>query len=54
VCIGNTFALTEGPLILAALAQHFRLEPVPGHVVVPDTTFTLRPKNGVHMALHRR
>ena len=54
VCIGNTFALTEGPLILAALAQHFRLEPVPGHVVVPDTTFTLRPKNGVRMALHRR
>jgi cytochrome P450 len=54
VCIGNTFALTEGPLVLAALAQHFRLEPVPGHVVIPDTTFTLRPKNGVRMALHRR
>src|SRR5262249_53405015 len=43
VCIGNAFALTEGPLILAALAQRFRLEPVPGHVVIPDTTFTLRP-----------
>jgi cytochrome P450 len=54
VCIGNTFALTEGPLVLAALAQRFRLEPVPGHVVVPDTTFTLRPKNGVMMRLHRR
>ncbi len=54
VCIGNTFALTEGPLVLAALAQRFRLEPVPGHEVVPDTTFTLRPKNGVKMMLHRR
>ncbi|HEX5273120.1 MAG TPA: cytochrome P450, partial [Gemmataceae bacterium] len=54
VCIGNTFALTEGPLVLAALAQRFRLESVPGHVVVPDATFTLRPKNGVMMALRRR
>jgi cytochrome P450 len=54
VCIGNTFALTEGPLILAALAQRFRLEPVPGEVVVPDTTFTLRPKNAVRMRLRRR
>jgi cytochrome P450 len=54
VCIGNTFALTEGPLVLAALAQRFRLESVPGHVVVPDATFTLRPKNGVMMRLHRR
>jgi cytochrome P450 len=54
VCIGNAFALTEGPLILAALAQRFRLEPVPGAEVVPDTTFTLRPKTGVMMTLHRR
>jgi cytochrome P450 len=54
VCIGNTFALTEGPLILAALAQRFRLEPVPGEAIVPDTTFTLRPKNAVRMRLHRR
>jgi cytochrome P450 len=54
VCIGNTFALTEGPLILAALAQRFRLEPVPGAEVVADTTFTLRPKTGVKMILHRR
>jgi cytochrome P450 len=54
VCIGNTFALTEGPLILAALAQRFRLEAVPGATVIPDTTFTLRPKNGVMMTLHRR
>ncbi len=54
VCIGNTFALTEGTLILAALAQRFRLEPVPGAEVVPDTTFTLRPKTGVKMILHQR
>jgi cytochrome P450 len=54
VCIGNTFALTEGPLILAAVAQSFRLEPVPGATVIADTTFTLRPKNGVMIRLHRR
>jgi cytochrome P450 len=54
VCIGNTFALMEGPLVLATLAQRFRLEPAPGHVVAADTTFTLRPKNGVKMMLQCR
>jgi len=31
ICIGNTFALAEGPLVLATLIQHFRAEPIPGH-----------------------
>jgi cytochrome P450 len=51
ICIGNTFALTEGTLVLASVLQKFRVELVPGHPVVPDTTFTLRPKYGVKAIL---
>jgi cytochrome P450 len=54
VCIGNTFALLEGPLVLATLAQRFRVELAPGQVVVPDPTFTLRPRNGVKVILRPR
>src|SRR5262249_19588826 len=39
VCIGNTYALTEGPLVLATVAQRFRVELVPGQQVVADPTF---------------
>jgi cytochrome P450 len=51
VCIGNTFALLEGPLVLATIIQKFRVELVPDHPVVPDPTFTLRPKYGVKVRL---
>ncbi len=54
VCIGNHFALIEGPLVLAALAQRFHFTSAPGHVVIPDPTFTLRPKTGVRMIVRRR
>jgi cytochrome P450 len=54
VCIGNTFAMLEGPLVLATILQKLRVELVPGHPVVPDPTFTLRPKHGVKVCLFRR
>jgi cytochrome P450 len=53
VCIGNHLALMEGPLLLAGLAQHRRLELVPGQTVVPDATFTLRPRDPVRMIVRR-
>ncbi len=53
-CIGSSFALMEAQVVLATLAQRFQLEPVPGHAVVPDATFTLRPRNGVRMRIRRR
>jgi cytochrome P450 len=46
-CIGNNFALMEGPLVLATILQHFRVELGPGQKVVLDPTFTLRPKFGL-------
>jgi cytochrome P450 len=44
LCIGNTFALMEMQLILAMVAQAFRLRLEPGVTNVKTTTFpTLRP-----------
>jgi cytochrome P450 len=54
ICIGNTFAMLEGPLVLATLLQRFRAELVPGQNVVPDPTFTLKPRDGVRVALWPR
>jgi cytochrome P450 len=51
-CIGNEFALMEATLVLATVAQRYRLHLVPGHPVEPYPIFTLRPRYGVMMTLH--
>ena len=51
LCIGNHFALTEARLILAMVAQRFRLELLPGSQVVPDPLVTIRPRGGLPMRL---
>lgn len=53
-CIGNTFALMEATLILATIAQKYRLRLVPGHPVVPLASITLRPRYGVRVLLELR
>jgi cytochrome P450 len=53
-CIGNTFALVEGALILAAVVQRFRLRPPPAQSVHVEPLVTLRPKGGLPMTLERR
>ena len=53
-CIGNTFATMEVTLILAAIAQRFRLAPMPGQRVTPTPYITLRPEPGIRMRLERR
>jgi len=54
VCIGNTFALTEAQLIVAAIAQRYRLRLAPDAVVEPIGLVTLRAKNGISMMLEPR
>lgn len=49
ICIGNAFAQMEATLLLATLAQRWRLELLPGQTVVPEATLTLRPKADVLM-----
>jgi cytochrome P450 len=53
-CIGDHFAMTEGVLILATIAQRFRLLPVPGHPVEPQPLLTLKPKRGIIVSLEER
>jgi len=53
-CIGNAFALMEAVLILATIAQRFRLTLEPGQRVTPTPYVTLRPEPGLHMRLERR
>jgi cytochrome P450 len=54
VCIGNTFALIEGALVLAGLTQHFYFRPADEREVRLDTTFVLRPKGAVNLAVRKR
>ena len=53
-CIGNHFALIEAQLIVATLAQRYRLHLVPGHRVEPWALITLRPRYGMPMMIERR
>jgi len=53
-CIGASFAMMESVLLLATVAERFRLRIVPDHPVCPVPSFTLRPKYGIRMTLESR
>ena len=53
-CIGASFAMTEACLILATVAQRFRMDLAPGQRVEPYASITLRPKEGIRMSLVER
>lgn len=52
LCIGNTFALQEAPLVLAAMYQRYHLELTGEDEVVVDALVTQRPRGGLHMRVH--
>ncbi|MBI4956794.1 MAG: cytochrome P450 [Myxococcales bacterium] len=53
-CIGNAFALMEGPLVLATLLHHADLALVDGAGALPEPHATLRPKGGLPMRVALR
>ena len=53
-CVGNHFAMMEAQLVLAMVAQRFRLRGVPGVPVVPEASITLRPRGTLPMVATRR
>ncbi|MGO9947227.1 MAG: cytochrome P450 [Steroidobacteraceae bacterium] len=54
ICIGATLAMTEATLILAVLAQRFRLRLKEPQDIKLQARITLRPKNGLKTILERR
>jgi cytochrome P450 len=54
VCIGTSFALMEGTLILAMMSQRYTYELDPLHRVIPEATLTLRPRRGIKMIARPR
>lgn len=53
-CIGKEFALMEGQLILARIAQRYQVSAVPGREARLHLGTTLRAKNGVWVSLAPR
>jgi cytochrome P450 len=53
-CIGESFAWMELILLVATIAQQYRLRLVPGHPVVPQPLITLRAKHGMRMTVEKR
>jgi cytochrome P450 len=54
ICIGAQLALTEVSLLVATMAQRFRLKLVPRQDIVLLHRITLRPRDGIRMLLERR
>ena len=53
-CIGNGFAMMEAILVVAVIAQRFRLSLVPGQRISPAPYVTVRPEPGIRLRLARR
>ncbi len=54
VCIGERFAWAEGILVLATLAQRWKLRLEPGHPVAIKAVLTLRTRHGMKMTIEPR
>jgi len=53
-CIGNQFAMLEAQLIVATIAQRYRIELVPNQDIRPEPLITLRPAPGIRAILRKR
>ncbi len=54
ICVGNTFAMTEAQLVLATVAQQYRVSLAPGYHVELESLLALRPKNGLLVSIECR
>ena len=54
LCIGISFAMMEIVLLLASIAQKFRLELAPNQKVAIHPAMSLRPRDGLKMILRKR
>lgn len=54
ICVGQGFALVESVLLTAMTVQRFRFDLAPGFQVRREVAVTMRPRDGLPMAVHRR
>jgi cytochrome P450 len=54
VCIGAAFATAEMVLIVASIAQRYRLRVIAGEAVELQALITLRPRGRIPMTIERR
>ena len=54
VCIGNSFATMEANLLLATMAQRYRMRLINGVDIVPQPFITMFPRDGLPMQLEKR
>ena len=54
LCIGVNFALMEGQLLLAAMAQHYTMQLEPDQNIFKEQAVTMRPKFGMNVRLQTR
>jgi cytochrome P450 len=53
LCIGEQFAWMEGILIIATIAQRWKMRLVSGHPIQMQPLITLRPRHGIKMKIER-
>ena len=54
VCLGQSFAMMEATLILASIAQRYRLDLVPGQSIAVEPLISLRPGGHIWMTVTER
>lgn len=53
-CIGSSFAMTEGQVILSSIARRYRLRLASNSPVEAEPVATLRPRHGMPMTVEKR
>ena len=54
ICIGNSFAIMEANLLLAAIAQRYQLRLIEGVEIAPAALITMFPRHGLPMRVEKR
>jgi cytochrome P450 len=54
ICPAGSYALLETELVIATVAQQYRIEQVPGQRIEPRPRMSLQPNPDVWMTLHKR
>jgi cytochrome P450 len=54
ICIGNNFAMMEAILIVATIAQNWRMELISKQTLELEPSITVRPKHGIKVRIIKK